>query len=349
MLNRRSFHNESGNTALIVLAVVIVAAIGGLAYFSGKIGKTDAATPAAQTAEAPAAEQQAANAEAGESTIKEGNPVVAKFKGGEVTRAEVFNFIQTQPPQTRQLPLEKLYPAALEQVINGKIIAAKTKNVNLDSNEKVKQQMAEARQQITRFVYLEEQVDKRVTEERIKKLYDEQLAKFPDVEEIKARHILVKEESKAKDLIRQLDKGANFEELAKANSTDATAKNGGDLGYFIKGQMIPAFSDAAFATAVGTYTKKPVKTDFGYHVIKVEDKRKRQPPTYEEAKSSLLPNVREQILVELIQEWRNDSGIERFDINGNAIEPSSGDATPPATPPAAPAAAPEAPATEKGR
>ncbi len=340
MLNRRSFHNEAGNTVLIVLAVVVVAAIGGLAYFSGKIGKTDAAP--AQTAETPAAaDTQQADAES-QSGIKEGNPVVAKFKGGEVTRAEVFNFIQTQPPQTRQLPLEKLYPMALEQVINGKIIAAKTKNVNLDSNEKVKQQMADAREQITRFVYLEEQVDKRVTEDRIKKLYDEQLAKFPDVEEIKARHILVKEESKAKEMIKKLDKGENFEELAKANSIDATAKNGGDLGYFIKGQMIPAFSDSAFATAVGSYTKKPVKTDFGYHVIKVEDKRKRQPPTYEEAKASLLPNVREQILVELIQEWRNDSGIERFDINGNAIEPSSGDAAP-TPPPATPAVTPPTP------
>ncbi|MGB4106900.1 MAG: peptidylprolyl isomerase [Alphaproteobacteria bacterium] len=338
MLNRRSFHNEAGNTVLIVLAVVVVAAIGGLAYFSGKIGKTDAA-PAAQTAEAPAAtDTQQADAES-QSGIKEGNPVVAKFKGGEVTRAEVFNFIQTQPPQTRQLPLEKLYPMALEQVINGKIIADKTKNVNLDSNEKVKRQMAEAREQITRFVYLEEQVEKRLTDERTKKLYDEYVAKFPNVDEIKARHILVKDEAKAKDMIKQLDKGGNFEELAKANSTDATAKSGGDVGYFIKDQMIPAFSDAAFATAVGTYSKKPVKTDFGYHIIKVEDKRKRQPPTYEEAKIALQAQVREQILAELIQEWRNASGIERFDINGNAIEPSSGDVVP-----AAPAAAPAAPA-----
>jgi peptidyl-prolyl cis-trans isomerase C len=126
MFNRRQFHSESGNTALIVLAVIVVAAIGGLAYFSGKIGKeapaadnSAIAAAAAQTASAaPAADPNAP--EAKPPVLKPGNPVVAKMKGGEVTRLDVFNFIQDLPAQTRQMPLEQLYPLALEQVINSR-------------------------------------------------------------------------------------------------------------------------------------------------------------------------------------------------------------------------------------
>jgi peptidyl-prolyl cis-trans isomerase C len=346
MFNRSS-RNESGNALLIVLAVIVVAAIGGLAYFSGKAGKDGAsaqtgeaavqAAAAAQAAQDPTNPEAPANADG--TPIKPGNPVVAKLKGGEVTRLDVFNFIQSLPPQTRQLPLEQLYPMALEQVINGKIIAEKTKNINLDGDEDVKKQVAEARKQITRTVWIEKEVGKQVSEDRVKKIYDEYVKNFPSIDDVKARHILVKEEAKAKDLIKQLEGGASFEELAKANSTDGTAQNGGELGYFAKTDVVPAFGEAAFALNVGEYTKKPVKTDFGFHVIKVEEKRKRPPASYDQIKPYLEAQVRRQILDEMIQSWRDEAGIERFDINGDAIEPSAGEPTPapapaPATPPA---------------
>ena len=333
MFNRRQFHSESGNTALIVLAVIVVAAIGGLAYFSGKIGKEAPATDnsaiaaAAQTAAATPADPNAAP-EAKPPVLKPGNPVVAKMKGGEVTRLDVFNFIQDLPAQTRQMPLEQLYPLALEQVINSRIIAAKTKNVNLDSDEEVKKRLAAAKTEIVRGVYIEKQVNEKVNEERLKSVYDEYVKNFPDIQDVKARHILVKEESKAKDLIKQIEGGASFEELAKANSTDGTAQNGGDLGYFAKTDVVPAFGEAAFALNIGEFTRKPVKTDFGYHVIKVEEKRKRPPASYDDIKPYLETQVRRQILDETIQAWRKDADIQRFDINGDAIEPSAGDPAP---------------------
>ncbi len=347
----RSFHNERGNAILIVLAVLVVVAIGALAYFSGKVDKngtgTDTAAAAAAAATAPV--ETAANAPKNPDgtpatsapVIKPGNPVVAKLKGGEVTRLDVFNFIQGLPPQTRQMPLEQLYPMALEQVINGKIIAEKTKGVNLDGDAEVKKQMADAKTQIVRSVYIEKEVAKKVTEGRLKSVYDEYIKSFPDIQDVKASHILVKEETKAKDLIKQLGEGGNFEELAKANSIDGTAQNGGSLGYFAKTDVVPAFGEASFGLKVGEYTKKPVKTDFGYHVIRVEEQRKRPPASYEDIKPFLETQVRRQILDEMVQEWRNESDIKRFDINGDAIEPSAGeekpaDATAPAaaTPPA---------------
>lgn len=356
MIHRKLFHNQAGNAVLIVLAVLVVAAVGGLAYFYGKVGnegsKQDAsalAAAAAQAATAPTApattNNNAAAGAAGETAqanppiIKPGNPVVAKLSNGEeVTRLDVFNFIQTLPPQTRQLPLEQLYPMALEQVINGKLIAEKTKGVNLDSDPEVKKQLAEAKTQITRTVYIEQQITKKVTEERLKAVYDEYVKNFPDIQDAKARHILVKEEAKAKDLVKQLNEGASFEELAKANSIDGTAQNGGDLGYFAKTDVVPAFGEAAFNLEVGQYSKKPVKTDFGYHVIKVEEKRKRPPAAYEDIKPFLEAQVRRQILDEMVQQWRNEAGIQRFDINGEVIEPAAGEEAPATTPPATPAA-----------
>ncbi|HQX26527.1 MAG TPA: peptidylprolyl isomerase [Alphaproteobacteria bacterium] len=333
MFNRRQFHSESGNTALIVLAVIVVAAIGGLAYFSGKIGKeapaadnSAIAAAAAQTASAAPADPNAP--EVKPPVLKPGNPVVAKMKGGEVTRLDVFNFIQDLPPQTRQMPLEQLYPLALEQVINSRIIAAKTKNVNLDSDEEVKKRLAAAKTEIVRGVYIEKQVSEKISEDRLKSVYEEYVKNFPDIQDVKARHILVKEEGKAKDLIKQIEGGASFEDLAKANSTDGTAQNGGDLGYFAKTDVVPAFGDAAFALNIGEFTKKPVKTDFGYHVIKVEEKRKRPPASYDDIKPYLETQVRRQILDETIQAWRKDADIQRFDINGDAIEPSAGEPAP---------------------
>jgi peptidyl-prolyl cis-trans isomerase C len=189
MFNRRQFNSESGNAALIVLAVIVVAAIGGLAYFSGKIGKeapaadnSALAAAAAQTATAAPAAADPNAPEAKPPVLKPGNPVVAKMKGGEVTRLDVFNFIQDLPAQTRQMPLEQLYPLALEQVINSRIIAAKTKNVNLDNDEEVKKRLAAAKTEIVRGVYIEKQVNQKVSEDRLKSVYDEYVKNFPDIQ-----------------------------------------------------------------------------------------------------------------------------------------------------------------------
>ncbi len=329
MLKHTKSHNQSGNALVIVLAVLVVAGLGGLAYFySTKADKGETASTSVAAAGAEGTQSadgnNSENADA-PPVAGENNPVVARLKGGEVTRLEVFNFIQTLPPQTRQLPLEQLYPMALEQVINSKIIAEKTKGVNLDSDAEYKKQLAEAKKQITRTVYIENLVNKKVTDDRLKDAYEKYVKAFPDVQDVKARHILVKDEAKAKDLIKQLGEGKDFAELAKANSTDGTAASGGELGYFAKTEVVPAFGDAAFALNVGEYSKKPVKTDFGYHVIKLEEKRKRPPATYDEIKPFLETQLRRQILDETVQAWRDDAQIERFDINGKPIEPAGGD------------------------
>ena len=344
----RKTARESGNAVVIVLVVLAVIAVGVLAYMSTKSGDDAPSAPGAAAAADP---QNPGQTAAGDENmvIKPGNPIVAKVNGTDVTRVDVFNFIQTLPPQTRQMPVSQLFPIAVEQVVNARVITEKTKGINLDSDPEVKKQMEIAKENITRGVYIQKQVSDRITEDRLKAAYEQYKSTFPKIDELKASHILVKEEDKAKDLIKQLDEGGNFAELAKANSIDGTAANGGELGYFAEADVVPEFAKAAYGTDVGSYTKKPVKTEFGYHIIKVEEKRVRPPAEYEAAKPFLDAQIRRVVLDEVIQQWKDAARIERFDINGDPVEPAAGNEAPAAAPaPAeAPAAAPsEAPVAQ---
>jgi peptidyl-prolyl cis-trans isomerase C len=131
---------------------------------------------------------------------------------------------------------------------------------------------------------------KEPSEEELKAEYDARIAEAPKTE-FHARHILVDDEAKAKDLIAQLDKGGNFEQLAKDNSSDGSSTEGGDLGWFNPNQMVKPFSDAVQQLEVGKYTAAPVKSEFGYHVIKLEEKRPTAPPPYDTVKPQLAPLV----------------------------------------------------------
>jgi peptidyl-prolyl cis-trans isomerase C len=326
MSRTANFHKQSGNAGVIALVILAVAAIGAFAYFATQKGNQSvAATASAPTASAAsAAGGDTATAASNLPEIVPGNPVVAKVDGKDITRLDVLNFVQTLSPQVKQLPLEQLFPMAVDQLVNTQIIMEKTKDVNLDNDPEVQKQLEAAKDQIERSVYIQKEVNKKVTDDKVKEAYDLYVKNFPDVQEVKARHILVKDEAKAKDLIKQLDGGADFAKLATENSTDGTAKTGGDLGYFTEKEVVPEFAKAAFDTAPGSYTKAPVKTDFGYHVIRVEEKRKRPAATFEQAKPILEAQLRRDVLETMIKDWRSSSKIETFDINGNKIEPSAG-------------------------
>ncbi len=319
MSRASNFHKQSGNAGIIALVILAIAAIGAFAYFATQKGSQSIAATTAENS--PAAATTAAK----QPEIVPGNPVVAKVDGKDITRLDVLNFVQTLSPQVKQLPLEQLFPMAVDQLVNTQIIMEKTKGVKLDNDPEVQKQLAAAKEQIERSVYIQKEVEKKVSEDKLKAAYDEYVKNFPDVQEVHARHILVKDEAKAKDLIKQLDGGADFAKLATENSTDGTAKNGGDLGYFTDKEVVPAFAKVAFETAPGSYTKTPVKTEFGFHVIKVEEKRKRPAATMEQAKPFIEANVRREILEGIIKDWRSASKIETFDINGNKIEPGAGE------------------------
>ena len=144
----------------------------------------------------------------------------------------------------------------------------------------------------------------------MKARYDKEVAALPKEEEVKAAHILVATEEEAKDVIKQLDAGKDFAELAKEKSTDSNKDDGGDLGWFGKGRMVPEFEEAAFKLEKGAYTKEPVKSQFGFHVIKVEDKRISPPPAFEQVEPQVRQLVMRDKYMDLIKKAKAEQKVD---------------------------------------
>jgi len=333
------------NSLPIIAAIVAILAIGGGAafYFSKNMSKDSASQQASAPAPAageassasttasgePAAteeeKQEAANSgEVQGVKVEPGNPVVAKVDGKDITRVDVFRYIKMMPANIQQLPPAAVYPLALDQVVNARLVQNKADTAGLDSDPEVQQQVALAKEQIIRGIYVQRAVDKEISESDLKSAYDDYVKKMPAVQEIKAQHILVDSEDKAKDIIAKLQAGGDFAQLAAQNSNDPGNKDkGGELGWFAQQDMVPEFSAAAFKIEPGHISEAPVKTQFGWHVIKVEDKRTRPAPTYAELKPALQVELRRQKLEAMLADWRKSAEIEKFDINGNPIKAAS--------------------------
>ncbi len=311
--------------SIILLVILIAVAVGVFVYAKNK--KSDGDVSVEVT-------------ELDETAPIESNPVLAVVDGEEIKRQDVVAIVNEMPPQMKQIPMIQLLPMALEQLINNKIIDKKAANAGLENDKDVLEQLAKVKEQLIRVKFLENVINEKVTDESLKAKYDEYVANFPDVEEVKAAHILVEDEKTAKAIIKRLDKGEAFSDLAKENSTDGTSETGGDLGYFTKGDVVPAFGDAAFAIEIGGYTKTPVKSDFGYHIIKVEDKRKRPPAEFAQIKPYMEQEMHRSVLEEVIKEWKETVDIERFDVNGNPLptEENAEDTAPVEAPEEAPEA-----------
>ncbi len=185
----------------------------------------------------------------------------------------------------------------------------------------------------------------------LKAKYDELIKQAKPVEEVHARHILVKTEAEAKDIIKQLDKGADFEKLAKEKSTDpGSGESGGDLGYFTKDKMVPEFADVAFKLDKGKYTETPVHTQYGWHVIQVLDKRDQPLPPFDnpQVKSQLTQLVLQDQERKVVDDLRGAAKIERFNPDGTPMveQPATATSETPSTAAAPAPAAPPAPAAQ---
>ncbi|NQZ13596.1 MAG: peptidylprolyl isomerase [Alphaproteobacteria bacterium] len=339
MAETQATEKKSNKGLLGILAVVIIAAGGAMAYMSQSAGDGNDEVaqspgygqPAPQEAEEMAAnENSEVEAAAGEQkeeaapeenavVIEPGNPVVAKVDGKDITRVDVYRYIKSMPQNLQQLPAQTVYPLALEQTINTRLVQNRANEANLMEDPEVLTQIDMAKQQIVRNVYLQREVAKEISDAEVKKAYDEFIAKQPDVEQRRASHILLKTEEEAKVAIKRLGEGANFADLAKELSTGPTGPKGGDLGYFAKADMVPEFADAAFSMKKGDVSKAPVQTQFGYHVIAVTDARQQPKPTLEEMKPAIDAELRRGKLEEMLAKWRKDADIEQFDINGKPM------------------------------
>lgn len=248
------------------------------------------------------------------------NPTVAKVNGESITRAELLSEAQSLPPQLQQIPLQTLYPNLLEQVITERVVRKAGYDADLQNSDAVKERLKAAEKKIVADEYLRQQVKKNITDAKLKTRYDAYVAKYKSTEEVRASHILVKTEKEATDLIAQIKGGADFAKLASEKSIDkAAAAQGGDLGFFRKDDMVEPFAKAAFAMKPGDVSTKPVKTDFGYHVIKVAEKRQSKPDSFEKMKPELENAEAQTIAHEVVKGLIQKAKIERFQLDGTPM------------------------------
>ena len=255
------------------------------------------------------------------------DPVVATVNGQPIRLSELEVAQQALPQQYRNMPLQAVFPALLDRIIDSKLVVQEGKKNKVTDDPAFKKRMAFVEEQVLQDFWLQREIARKVTAEKLQQRYEERLKSMPSEEEVHARHILVATEDEAKAIIADLKKGAAFDKLAKEKSTDkASGAEGGDLGWFKKSDMVKEFADAAFALKKGELTETPVKTQFGYHVIKLEDRRKAPPPAFEELADQLREEMAREAVTAQLDQLRSGAKIEKFNIDGSKAEAAAGQA-----------------------
>ncbi len=243
---------------------------------------------------------------------QESNEVVARVNGEEITRDDVVAAIQALPAEYQQLPLETLWDPMINQVIDRKLVVAAARADGLEDSETYKAQMAELGEQVLQQVYMQDIMSADISDEELHAAYDAWAADYEATgqgDEIHARHILVETEVEAEALVARLNDGEDFATLAEETSIGPSGPNGGDLGWFRHDDMVPEFADAAFALQAGEISG-PVQSPFGWHVIKVEERRTTPAPGFEEMADTLRAQLAEQAIYDRIDALRAAADIE---------------------------------------
>lgn len=249
----------------------------------------------------------------GAAALADDATVVASIGGTDVTEGEVKMAQEGLDGQFAKLPEEQRRLAAIAALLDIKAVALKAKQAKVDETPDFKARVAFLTERTLHDSYFRSQIVDKVSDADIKARYEKEIAATPPENEVHARHILVKTEDEAKEVIKLLDGGAKFEDVAKEKSTDGAASQGGDLGYFGRGQMVPEFEKAAMDLKPGEYSKTAVKTQFGFHVIKVEDVRAKQPPAFDQVKDQVRDVLLREKYVESVRAWRDELKVEYVD------------------------------------
>ena len=244
--------------------------------------------------------------------------VLAVVDGYEITEEEVALASQDFAQQLQQVPGEQRRAVIVDALIDLHLLAGAADEEGLDETDEFQRRMAYERARTLRTAYLVDVIAADVTEESIRAAYDEAVSEFEPVQERRARHILLESQDEAMDVIAELDGGADFATLASERSTGPSAANGGDLGFFGPGRMVPAFEEAAFALDVGGYSQEPVETRFGWHVILVEEVRESAPPSFEELGPQIQQTMLQQRFTDSISTLRDGAEIS-YEVEG--LEP----------------------------
>ena len=254
------------------------------------------------------------------------DPVLAKVNGAEIKKSDVTMAEEELGPSLAQMDPATKDENVLSFLIDMKIVSKAAEDKKIADSEEFKKRLAFARNRLLMDSLLASEGKAATTPDAMQKVYEEAAKQITGEQEVRARHILVETEDEAKAVKAELDKGADFAELAKKNSKDPGSADGGDLGFFTKEQMVPEFSAVAFSLEPGKISD-PVKSQFGWHVIKVEEKRNRKAPDFAQVKAQIEQYVTRKAQAEYVAKLRTEAKVER--LNQPAADAKPADAAKP--------------------
>lgn len=245
--------------------------------------------------------------------------VIATVEGTDITVADLMLMMEQLPQQYRQAPLQMVYDILLKQLIERRLVALAAAEDGLDDSADVQRRIAFARDALLHRAYLRQRVEPELEEEKLRATYEKEIGSAGGEEEVHARHILLESREAAEAVVKELDGGADFAAIAKEKSTGPSGAQGGDLGFFKRGDMVPEFSEAAFALAVGEVSE-PVETQFGWHVIIVEERREAPAASFEESVDTLRQNAAKAAVNKALKELAANAEITAFNPDGSPRE-----------------------------
>jgi peptidyl-prolyl cis-trans isomerase C len=264
---------------------------------------------------APASAQQApAGIQAADAAA---DPVLAIVDGTAIRRSDLQGVQRALPAQFQQMPLEMLFPLLIDRMIDAKLLAIAGRKDNIHAEPELRARVESFEERLIQEAYLTRRITAAATEDAIQARYRKFVAENPAETEVSARHILVASEQKAREILAALARGGDFARLAAENSLDPSGKdNGGDLGFFKKGDMVPEFSEVAFSLKDGQTADKPVKSQFGWHVIRV-DKVREIAQGIEDLREEITSQISQEVVNAEVARLRGGAKIERFNLDGS--------------------------------
>src|SRR5438270_1519466 len=243
---------------------------------------------------------------------QDANAVLAKVNGSEIRQSDVALAEEELGPSLAQMDPATKKENVLAFLIDMKIVAKAAEDKKIENGEDFKKRLAFTRNRLLMDSLLASEGKTATTDEAMKKVYEDAAKQITGEQEVHARHILVETEDEAKAVAEELKKGADFAELAKKKSKDPGASDGGDLGFFTKDQMVPEFSNVAFVLEPGKISD-PVKSQFGWHIIKVEEKRNRKAPEFDQVKAQIEQYVTRKAQADYVAKLRAEAKVVRTD------------------------------------
>jgi len=235
--------------------------------------------------------------------------VAAKVNNHIISAQDVLNAVNTLPENIKTKPLSEIYPGIINELINKHLITKRAYNEKLDLDQNVLNLIKKNKDSILAKYWLNNYIQNETSEKNIKNFYNEYVKSFQKYTEVNASHILVKTKDEAISIISKLNRKSQFSELAKTFSIGPSGKNGGNLGWFGPGQMVKEFEKAAFLIEKGNISQKPIKTKFGFHVIKVNDIRKAKPKKLYEIKKNIIEKITKISLSNLENKIRKNQDV----------------------------------------